>query len=129
MNENATPVTAIVVDDEKLNREVMTAHLSAAGCDVVGTAADGPEAVQLFREARPDFVLLDINMPGLNGIDVLRAIKEDEPSAYVVMMTAVDGAGALEDCMIAGARDYIRKGIPADQIAPRIKRHIDRLRK
>ena len=129
MSDSAPAVRAIVIDDESLIQNLMKVFLEGAGCEFLGAAADGAQGIELYREHQPDLVLLDINMPEMDGIEALQGIKEINPGAYVVMMTAVDEMDIIEDCMIAGARDYIRKGISADQIAPRIQKHVDRLKK
>lgn len=117
----------LIVDDDSIMRSIIEFAVKEYGCEVVGVAEDGAVAVDLFDRTRPDFVMLDINLPKMNGVDVLRRIREIEPNAYVVMMTSVDQEDVIEECLIAGARDYIRKDLSGDEIATRLDRHLTRL--
>ncbi len=126
--EGKGSITAMIVDDDDSVRELGKVVLFHMGCDVVTEASDGRQAIDLFHETKADLVLLDIRMPGMDGIEVLRELKSFEPEAYVIMMTAVVDQEAIEDCMIAGARDYIRKDIPPDRIISRLKKHLNRVR-
>ena len=121
------PLRAIIVDDEKLIRDIIKPALTTLGCDIVGEAENGPDGIRLFEETSPDLVLLDIRMPDMDGVEVLAALKEKTPGAYVVMLTAVDDTEVIEDCMIAGAKDYLKKTIPVQDMITRLQRHIDRL--
>ncbi|MDD9878617.1 MAG: response regulator [Magnetovibrio sp.] len=121
------PLRAIIVDDEKLIRDIIKPALTTLGCDIVGEAESGPDGIRLFEETSPDLVLLDIRMPDMDGVEVLAALKERTPEAYVVMLTAVDDTEVIEDCMIARAKDYLRKTIPVQDMISRLQRHIDRL--
>jgi DNA-binding LytR/AlgR family response regulator len=80
---------ALVVDDEKLSRDRLSGFLArVGGVEVIGEAANGVEAVQMIQERRPDLVFLDVQMPGMNGFEVLRAL--DGPQPHVVFATAFD---------------------------------------
>jgi len=121
-------ISAIVIEDESIIRKMLTHAVEALECDVAGTAGDGISGIALFDEARPDIVLLDIKMPGMDGVETLSHIREIDPNAYVVMVTSIDNDETIEDCMIAGARDYIRKDTPVNRIVARLEKHIVRLR-
>jgi two-component system NarL family response regulator len=100
----------LLVDDDRLFAESVAAALGADGrIDVVGIAADGAEAIDLAQALEPDLVLMDIAMPGLDGIAATRAIRERSPSSRVVMLTASTGRSDEEVSGEAGAIGYLRK--------------------
>ena len=100
----------VLVDDSPIIRDYLdTTFNRIAGCTVVGMAADGIEAVKIIRELRPHVVVLDITMPHRNGIDVLREIRQEDPSTVIIMFTA-DPSVVLEDiCLKEGANHYLSK--------------------
>ncbi len=110
---------ALVVEDEPHIATVLKAYLERDGLRVQ-TAEDGAEALRLFRQLRPDIVLLDISLPGMDGLDVLRAIR-DEGQAPVIMVTAmaddVDKLLALR----LGADDYVTKPFNPPEVVARIR--------
>jgi DNA-binding NarL/FixJ family response regulator len=104
-------IRLLVADDHALFREGLQALFSAtADIDLVGQAADGEEAVCLAKEQKPDVVLMDISMPGLNGIQATRRILRDEPEIGVIMVTMLEDDASLFSAMRAGARGYVLKG-------------------
>ncbi|MGJ3259158.1 MAG: response regulator [Rhodospirillales bacterium] len=120
-------VTAIIIDDDELMRRVVVAALTALNCDIVGEADDGKQGLELYRATRPDLVLLDIRMPEMDGIEALKNLQEIDANAYVVMMTFVDDEESVEDTMIGGAKDYLRKNMPMKEMVARLERHVARL--
>ena len=80
----------LIVDDHPLTRDALAALLSQQGFDVVGEAADGEEAVTAVRGLQPDLVLLDLTMPGMDGLTALPMIREEAPACEVVVLTASD---------------------------------------
>lgn len=129
MNETGAgkTVRAIIIDDDELMRRVVVAALMALNCEIVGEAGDGDEGVQLYRDTKPDLVLLDIRMPNMNGFEVLEALEDEEPAPYVVMMTFLDDEDSVQDSMIGGARDYLRKNMSMQEMVARLERHVRRL--
>lgn len=96
-------VRVLVVDDSEIFLRTATTIVSAVGgLQLVGTAASGEEAIRLLPELKPDLVLLDIHMPGLDGIETARIIHRDEPRAVVVIVSG-EPAGASEAARAAGA--------------------------
>jgi len=114
----------LVVDDEHLIRWSLEQNLKKQGYDVV-TAADGEEALRLVREEQPDLVLLDIQMPGINGIQALEKIKEYDEDIVVIMVTAHGGLETAVNAMRLGAYDYVSKPFNLDELAIIIKKALE----
>ncbi|MBN2713362.1 MAG: response regulator [Planctomycetes bacterium] len=122
--------TILVVDDEPPMLRMMQAHLEAREYSVI-TAMDGEEALACLEKGGIDMVFTDFSMPGMDGIELLKKIKERHPNIPVVMMTGYASQINLEECMNAGAEDYIAKpfdGETLDTIVRRIITKIERLK-
>src|SRR5258707_8600086 len=107
----AKPSRILVADDSTFMRRPLTQALRDAGFEVVGEAADGDEALSLYRELRPDAMTLDLAMPGMDGIGVLRALRGERSSLPVVVVSAFSpahGARAV-DALAEGAFDLVAK--------------------
>src|SRR3954452_17735890 len=111
MNADA-PTRVVVADDSGLMRRVLSHALSDAGFEIVGQACDGDEALELCRRLRPDAMTLDLAMPGMDGIGVLRELKRPgAPSIPVIVVSAFSpghGARAV-DALAEGAFDLVAK--------------------
>ncbi len=118
------PARVLVVDDEKNIRLTLVAALGGLGLDV-DTAADGREALDRLAEGDVWLVLLDLRMPGLDGIGVLRRLRELQPEAHVVVVTAHGTVGNAVEAMKLGAVDVLSKPFTPDQI----RGLVDRLRR
>lgn len=106
------PLTALVVDDSALYRQMVRNVLERiGGVEVVGSAADGEEAVRMAHELQPDVVTLDVTMPRLDGIGVLRAFRRTGVRARVIMVSSLtaDGAPATVEALLEGAFDHVLK--------------------
>lgn len=110
------PVRIIVVDDHPLTREALASLLEQHGFDIVGQASDGEEAVALARTARPDLALLDLTMPGMDGLTALPLIKEAAPLTEVVVLTASETETNLLAAIRAGAAGYLLKSEAPERI-------------
>ncbi|MBT3787370.1 MAG: response regulator [Alphaproteobacteria bacterium] len=108
MSNNSKP-DVLIVDDDQHILELVTSLLQTLDCNVVGSALDGEEGLALFREKQPDLVLLDFMMPGLSGLETLQQILAIKSDANVVMLTAVESNAVSDDCILAGAKDFVRK--------------------
>lgn len=106
----------MIADDEPHCRALMKALLNSMKCEVVAEAKNGPEVVSYYKEFRPHLLLLDISMPMMTGDEVLEAIFNEFPNAFVIMLTSVTDMGSIERCLALGAANYIRKDTPLDEI-------------
>jgi DNA-binding NarL/FixJ family response regulator len=107
----------LIVDDHPLTRDALAALLSQQGFDVIGEASDGEEAVTAVRGLQPDLVLLDLTMPGMDGLSALPRIREEAPTCEVVVLTASDAEENLLGAIRAGASGYLLKTESPEQIA------------
>ena len=101
--------TVLIVDDVAFVRKTLTEILHDAGYQVVGEASDGREAVEKWRELRPDVVTMDVVMPNLSGIDATKEIMKQDRNAVVVMISAMDQIHLVMEAINVGAKDYIQK--------------------
>lgn len=99
----------LLADDEIYVRKYIKTVVTVLGCEIVGEAEDGQETVDLFRELKPDILLLDINMPVKTGEQALEEIMSEFPDSFVIMLTSVISAESVERCLNLGAANYIRK--------------------
>ncbi len=101
----------LIADDHSLVRDGVSSILEAAGHTVVGQAQNGQEAIEATLELEPDLVLMDISMPGVNGLEALKSIKEKRPAVRVVMLTVSNDDSDLIESMRAGASGYLPKNL------------------
>ena len=114
-------VRIILADDDPVIVQGMSMIIgSREGFEVVGAAADGREAVRLARELRPEVAVLDIRMPGMNGIEAASVMLKEELCAPL-LLTTFDEPELIADALMAGARGYILKNSPADRILSAIQ--------
>jgi len=116
MNPREKPARVLVVDDDNLMREVLKALLRDEGFEVVGEARDGQSALALLERLLPDIVCLDVNMPGMSGIEVLKAIRAGNPAIRVVMITGDASMGTVREAVGFGALGYIIKPFKAGRV-------------
>jgi pilus assembly protein CpaE len=116
-------IRVLIVDDIAETRENLRKLLSFdAGIEVVGAAASGQEGVELAKEFRPHIVLMDINMPGMDGIAATEAILQELPTTQVVMLSVQGETDYLRRAMLAGARDFLTKPPTGDELMDTIRR-------
>jgi two-component system chemotaxis response regulator CheY len=109
-------IRVLIADDESHIRSVIGRIVTSLGAEVVAEAGDGEQALALFESTRPDVAILDINMPKLTGDQVLVRMLAINPHMLVIMMTAQDTIGGVRGCLELGARNYILKSNPAEEI-------------
>jgi AmiR/NasT family two-component response regulator len=119
--EPAAPTRVVIAEDEAIIRLDLREILESAGFAVVGETARGDEAVDLVAEHRPDLVILDIKMPGLDGIQAARAISADH-SVAIMVLTAFSQRDLIEEARDAGVHAYLVKPFRREQILPAIDR-------
>lgn len=118
-------ITALIVDDDDHVRGFLVVLIRRLLEGTVLEARNGKEAVELYREERPDLVLLDVNMPHLNGMDALVQIKKINPDAVVIMITSLATRRIVEDAANRGATNFIRKDTSKSQILEAITETIE----
>jgi len=126
MPDPETPQTILVVDDEPGVRKGIAQVLKDRG-HAVRTAADGKEALTLMAEAPPHLVLLDVRLPGLDGVELLKIIRRDHPETGVIMITAYPNIEGAVECMKLGALDYVVKPFRIDDLEAAVKKALDTL--
>lgn len=102
-------VRVLIVDDALFMRTMLRNIFSESGFEVVGEAANGNEAIAKHRELAPDLTTMDIVMPEVNGIEALKRIMSQDPSARIVMCSALGQESLIIEALEAGARDFIVK--------------------
>lgn len=115
----------LVVDDEGANRYSVSKTLQRVGY-VVNEAASGEEALEFMKKQHYDVVLTDIRMPGLDGVELLRRIKEEAPDAIVILMTAYASLGTAVEALRLGAHDYLIKPSSSQDIRQSVARGVER---
>ncbi|GAB2495800.1 response regulator [Nocardiopsis aegyptia] len=112
----------LVVDDQRLVREGIASLLGIQpGITVVGTAADGAEAVDRALELEPDVVLMDVRMPGMDGVEAVAVLRERAPGCRIVMLTTFDDEEYVVRALRAGASGYLLKDLPARELAEAVR--------
>lgn len=106
----------LIVDDTLFIRGSLKLILERNGFEVVGEAEDGYDAVKMYKALKPDIVTMDITMPGMDGIESLRRIKEFDKSANVVMITALGQESLVKESVLLGAKGFIIKPFDEEMI-------------
>ncbi|MFN3282614.1 MAG: chemotaxis protein CheY [Pseudothermotoga sp.] len=99
----------LIVDDAAFMSMLLKDIITKAGYEVVGEAANGVEAVEKFKELKPDVVTMDITMPEMNGIDAIKKIREFAPDAKIIVCSAMGQQAMVVEAIQAGAKDFIVK--------------------
>ena len=112
----------LIVDDHHIVRQGLVALLKTVpGFHVQAEAADGEQAVELFRKHRPDVTLMDLRMPKMNGVDAITKIREIVPGARIVVLTTFDGDEDIYRALQAGAKGYLLKGMDLTELSDAIR--------
>lgn len=117
MSESGGKIRVIVADDHCVVRKGLIGMLTEEeDMEVVGEAETGPEAVERFREHRPDVMLLDLRMPGMDGAEVVTAVRSEILTARIIILTVFDGDEDIYRALRAGAKGYMLKDATFDEI-------------
>ncbi len=115
-------IRVLLVDDQKLMREGLRVLLEMEpDLDVVGEASDGAEALAAYAEQQPDVVLMDIRMPGMDGVEATRRLRERWPNARVIILTTFDDDEYVFEGLRAGALGYLLKDVSGHELAEAIR--------
>ncbi|WP_438446904.1 response regulator [Gorillibacterium sp. sgz5001074] len=112
----------LIVDDAAFMRMMIRDILTKNGYEVCGEANDGAQAIEKYKELRPDLITMDITMPEMDGINALKEIKKIEPNAKVIMCSAMGQQAMVIDAIQAGAKDFIVKPFQPDRVIEAIKK-------
>ena len=112
----------LICDDAAFMRMMIKDILSKNGYNVVGEAENGAVAVEKYKELKPDLVLMDITMPEMDGIQALKAIKSNDPSACIIMCSAMGQQAMVIESIQSGAKDFIVKPFQADRVLEAVKK-------
>jgi|CZKI01.1.fsa_nt_gi two-component system chemotaxis response regulator CheY len=115
----------MLVDDEAHIRTFISLLLRHLGVKRVFEAKNGSEALEVYEREKPDLVLLDVNMPMMDGIETLRALKRINPDCVVVMLTSLANRQTVDESATHGAANYIRKDAPFEEIGRALAETID----
>jgi CheY-like chemotaxis protein len=115
----------LLVDDEAHIRKFISLLLRHLGVTRIFEAPNGREALVVYKRENPDLVMLDVNMPVMDGIETLRALKEFNPDCVVVMLTSLANRQTIDEAVALGAANYIRKDAPPEDIGRALAETID----
>jgi diguanylate cyclase (GGDEF)-like protein len=126
-DQTTVPVRVLIVDDEEVIRQLLTDVLCDAGYQVE-TAACGEDAILKLRDNRYDFVITDMMMPGIGGVQVVETVKQLDPETEVIVMTGYASLNTAVECMKLGAADYLTKPVNIDEIRIRLQHMLEKRR-
>ncbi len=115
----------LLVDDEPHIRKYVSLILKQLGTPMIVEAGNGEEALAAYRREDPDLVLMDVNMPKMDGIETLKQLKEIDPNCVVIMLTSLANRETIDQALELGAVNYIRKDTPKEEIAKSLSDTID----
>ena len=115
-------VKILIVDDSRTSKRILRNLLESQGYEVVAEASDGEEGFATYKEVRPNLVTMDITMPKMDGIESLTLIKQFDPSAKVVMITAAGQKEKMVEALKRGADEFITKPFDPEEVSSIIKR-------
>ncbi len=122
MKDSSPDIRIVLADDHSVVRMGLAALISTEpGMTVVGQAADGHEAVELYRRLKPDILLTDLLMPRLSGTEAVSAIRTEFPGARILVLSTSDGDDDIYRALQAGAAGYILKSSPGEELIPAIR--------
>ncbi|MDR1085687.1 MAG: response regulator [Deltaproteobacteria bacterium] len=117
--------SVLIVDDSPVMRQMLCKLFSSQGFNVVGQAADGEEALELFEKLRPELTTLDIVMPKMRGTEVLEIILTKYPDSNIIMASSVSDARTVMHCLKIGAKQYIVKPYDEDKVMAAVRKALN----
>ncbi len=114
----------LIVDDAAFMRMMIKDILEKNGYDVVAEANNGIKAVEMYKREKPDVVTMDITMPDMDGIEAVKAIREFDPAAKIIMCSAMGQQSMVMDAIRAGAKDFVVKPFQPDRVLEAISKII-----
>jgi two-component system chemotaxis response regulator CheY len=118
-------INVLIADDLKFIKLVLRDLIEKAGFRVVGEASDGEEAVELYKDKRPDVVLMDITMPKVDGLAAMKRILKFDPKANIIMCSALGQQSLIVQALQLGAKDFIVKPFREERVIAAIKTILD----
>lgn len=112
----------LIVDDAAFMRMMIKDILTKNGYEVVGEAENGLAAVEMYEQHKPDLVIMDITMPEMDGIEAVKKIMEDDPSAKIIMCSAMGQQAMVIDAIQAGAKDFVVKPFQPERVVEAVKK-------
>jgi len=119
------PIRVMVVDDHPMWRDAVARDLTEAGCEVVATAADGGQALRVAAAARPDVVVLDLQLPDMSGVEVTQGLRAAHPGVRVLVLSASGEQQDVLDAVKAGAVGYLLKSAARPEFLDAVRRTAD----
>jgi two-component system chemotaxis response regulator CheY len=117
----------LIVDDSMIIRKAIEDNLTDYNMEIVGTAGNGIEAINIFQKTNPDIVTLDITMPELDGLEVLKKILKIKPSVKVIIITGNSDQITGIQCMSMGAKDFIAKPFTPEDLKKSFSKYLDKI--
>ena len=121
--EPARPIEVLIVDDHPMVREGLAGVLARHQMKIVGLAANGRQAVEMYLALRPDVMLLDLRLPDQSGFDVVRTVLKAHPEGRIIILSSAQGDASIYTAISLGVRGYLLKGIDGATLADQV-RHV-----
>jgi DNA-binding NarL/FixJ family response regulator len=118
----AAPIQVLIVDDHPMVREGLAGVLERQNMKIVGLAATGKQAVEMYSAYKPDVVLLDLRLPDQSGFDVVRTVLGNDPQARIIILSSAQGDASIYNAISLGVRGYLLKGIDGATLADQVRR-------
>ena len=119
------PTSALIIEDEPHVRVFLRLMLKECGIENIWEAADGAQGIAEIAAHRPELVLLDINLPVMNGLEVLQLLHEEQPDLPVIMVSSQSAMKTVLECVKLGAKAYILKHSPRDEALKMLREALD----
>ena len=115
-------IQVLIVDDHPMVRDGLAGVLERHNMKIVGLAANGKQAVEMYAAHRPDVMLLDLRLPDQSGFDVVRTVSSADPQARIIILSSAQGDASIYNAISLGVRGYLLKGIDGASLAEQVRR-------